>query len=231
MGNIVGIYTLKQRNKHLFLEYDGESYMVDTGSPFSSTSVMNFLSIDDYLKDQIDPRARMAIDRVLEKVPLRCDGLVGMDVFLNRNVLIDLPNERIVISYDRLTRDSVVIPVEMRIWRPLISTRVDEREIKMVVDTGAFITYLPDGFFEGEQSIGEKMDFYPYYGDFNVELYRKTIRIGDISISVDAGTLPQKLARRLSLEMGDVGILSNHLFQNYPVEFCLTSEKKINICI
>ena len=82
--------------------------------------------------------------------------------------------------------------------RPFMDIRFRGRTAVAVLDSGAAISYPPDGVARGVVGSEEYLDFYPGYGEFSTQLGRVTIETGGEEVLLGVVVLPEDLRQELS---------------------------------
>jgi len=88
---------------------------------------------------------------------------------------------------------------------------------KVFVDTGAKIHFVRQHIVNGLEAIDTEMEFYPYIGEFETEVYEIPIEIAGETHSMRTGVLPPLLETALANTGGIEGILGTEIFDKYIV--------------
>ena len=143
---------IKTVNNHIIID-DGQNILVDMGI-FSSLPMLSteFLSVN---------------------IGCRIDGLLGMDLMnkvptsirLNDGIMVFDDDERYSIQFQMYPL--FIIEYELL----AIRMSVNHKEVKMVVDTGAQISYIREEFISGLELDKTMDDFSPYNSSFKTDTY------------------------------------------------------------
>ena len=192
-------YTLDSDGGHMFVPLSEGSFLVDTGSPtsFSRTGTLSF-------RGQAETVARNALgmldaDKLSGYVGVNVDGLIGMDL-LSRHLIVFNGNEMLVDECPVPDSDFSDAGDESFMGIPVISFQIDGRTVKMFVDTGAKVSYLDAALMESFLVEETVRDFYPGFGQFNVDVSTASGEIAGYLFTARFGRLPALL--QMTLMMG-----------------------------
>ncbi len=201
------ILPLDFRAQHLFIEIDGQAWLLDTGSP-SSFSERSELNLAD--RSFAVGRSYFGLDaqQLSEMVGEHCIGLIGSDVLQAFDCLIDLPRRQMQLSVEPMQLAGRSVAIELFMGIPTIEVDVEGRSCRMFFDTGAQISYWQDEDLCRFPPTGTLSDFYPGWGSFQTETFAVPMRLADKDFTVRCGRLPGLLGQSLLLA-GTQGILGN----------------------
>ncbi len=214
------IYDIEVCNNHLIAAIDGKRVLVDTGSPLSMGSFSS-----KFFGEISTPKT--LIGAVEKMAHLRIDGILGTDLLSSCNFSIKLREKKMVVSRDKIEGSGEEIPLNYKLRTPLIPVKVQGKEIKMILDTGAFVNYFSPDMVKGLKPVGQKEDFYPLYGKFNVDLYEVPVEIGKEKLPLKGGILPLPLRALLNISTFDAAILGNEIFEYFDADFINLTGKKV----
>lgn len=182
----------------LFTDDNGARLLVDTGSPLSFSSKGNISLCGDTV---IVPTSILNVDDdyISEKVELKTDGLVGMDIIGKHGLLIDVPGGSLIFGYS--SEGMVRIPSSITMGYVCMAMKLRDYNANVILDTGAPISYVSPSVTEGLVPYGSVTDFNPFVpGDtFRTELYEFPSEFAGESLSVSAGHLPPMIQTMISL--------------------------------
>lgn len=203
---------LKYIKGHIFADFDGRDWLVDTGAPlsFGETSRITIDGVDFTLPESY---AGLDATRLSAFIDHPIQGLVGVDVLNNFDTLFDVPASTLTITAEEIVVDGERIPLEDVMGIPVIEVGIDGESWRMFFDSGARISYFQDESITTFPSTGEVTDFYPGFGQFQTDTYLVDFEIGSSQYSFQCGSLPGLLGMTLSLA-GTDGIVGNELIFN-----------------
>lgn len=209
-------YPMKLINGHLISVIGKGDWLIDTGSPasFGITS-LSLASIEHEIANGF-----MGLDAtsLSEQIGHPLNGLIGVDILNDYDIVFDVPAGEITISETRLQFEGVEIPTTDVMGIPLIRAEVAGHEMTAFFDTGAQVSYWETNVFLPEDLIGTFQDFYPGIGDFSTDLYFVLCRIGGVEFRIRGGVLPTSL--KLLLSMGGAEcIIGNEVMHDYRVGY------------
>lgn len=210
-------------NNHIVLD-DGQGLILDTGSPlsFHTSGVINICG------------RRISVPTSLPMVPndylhnnvyRGAEGLLGMDIINKYPITISLNNSFIIVGDDAHFQELPTVNVNPLVGIQLV---INGSSARMIVDTGAKLSYISHHFTAGLQPIGSERDFSPYMGEFNTEVFNcetllANLYIGDVSYTQKYGTPPPLLAMMLK-QMNVDGVIGVDLFKQFRLQL---KERKV----
>ena len=210
---------IKLVNNHIITD-DTQRMIVDTGSPqsFHSSGVISLcgevLSVET-------SNAGVKADYLSEKVGTEINGLIGMDIINRYPLLIDLRNRVIIVDDDAIYTNAAKHVELGSIAQGLmaIEMMVNNKTARMIVDTGAPLSYISKSFVGGRESEGVLSDFHPLFGDFSTDTFRCHVTPIANEQAYDQlfGILPDMLQMVLSMLSVD-GIIGIDLFKRYRIQ-------------
>ncbi len=220
MGISSEIYDIEVCSNHLIATIGGKKVLVDTGSPLSMGCFSSkfFGDID---------RPKTLINTVEKFAKIKIDGILGTDLLSTCNFSIRLKEKKMMVSRDKMEGSGEEIPLNFKFGTPLIPVKVKGKEVKMILDTGAFVHYFSPDMVKGSKSVEKKEDFYPLYGKFNVDLYEVPVEIGGKKLNLKGGILPLPLRALLNISTFDAAILGNEIFNYFDIDFINLNGKKV----
>ena len=210
-------YNVKNVNEHILID-DGQGIIIDTGSPnsFHDTGQI-FLCGDSYTV----PRSIMNVNSeyLSKEIGSKIHGLLGMDIISKYPILFELQNGFIFVDDDTQYSSafsSFILPFHM----VCIELCVNGQRVRLIVDTGAKISYIDSSVVKGHDSIGTEQDFSPLFGHFSTNLYKCNVKLlqGE-SIVLTFGTPPSLLTEFLTT-MQVQGIIGIEFFKLFRLQLC-----------
>lgn len=179
-------YKLSIEKKHpIIITDEGMRLLVDTGSPITMARPFELCG---HLMTG-GPTALVGTIRNLSG--LNVDGLIGLDILKRYHVVIDYPNGQILFSKQPIGIRGERLPMNRMLGTIGFDADINGRPCKVILDTGAQISYVNADLVEGDEPVGHDTDFYPALGSFDVELHKVALGIGDAGgMVITAGVLP-----------------------------------------
>ena len=199
---------LKIQKGHLFVEIDGDDWLLDTGAPTSFGT--NQIRIEG--RDFPVPSNYMGLtaSQLTGFVGHPTVGIIGADILNEFDILIDMKSERVSFSSEQITLDGEVLEIDEFMGIPIIMARISGAERRMFFDTGAQISYFQDDSLDTFHAIGMATDFFPGIGQFRTETYRVSTTLGNRQYDLCCGSLPHLLGMTLMLAETE-GIIGNEI--------------------
>ena len=206
-------------NNHIILD-NGQNILVDTGSPVSFHKSGN-LVLGDTRINVFSSLPMLSTEFLSEKIGCQIDGLIGMDLMNKVPTSIRL-NDGILV-YDDDASYSIQFQMSplpiMANGLLAIRMSVNHKEVKMVVDTGAQISYIREEFISGLELDKTMDDFSPYNSSFKTDTYicETDTLIGHATFPQRFGIPPKEILSILDLFQAD-GIIGIDLFRRYDLQ-------------
>ena len=181
-------------------------WLIDTGSPGSVSNTP--LHIDGEQIEVADNFMGINIDELQSMVGCEFDTLVGMDVLGGFSIQIDSANKQLHLLKQEPEVTGHRLPFRLVMGIPTVDMNITGTDCSLFFDTGAKITYLQKGLFDGQQPVREIEDFYPGFGPFTAAVYEVPADIAGEMKVIEAAALPDLLEATL-LAVGTQGILGN----------------------
>ena len=205
------IFNFEPFDGHIIAHIDENKVLVDTGSPVTIGVGKDLPSFGSPLMVESLPGCTVLY--LGDLLHYGFDVLLGCDVLGRQPFLVDWPAR--TITFGPLERpDGIVIPLDS-IGVPVIAARIDGKDVRLALDTGAKVTFLKHDLIRDAAEVGTYDDFYPTIGAFTCGSFEKTVSVGGISLDLTAGELPPSLESSLG-SIGLDGILGNDIFDHYP---------------
>lgn len=220
-------YKIELFEGHVLINVDEKKYLIDTGSQITLSKESNIKLADKIYSDVMSNFLGLNIDEIEKLLGRQIDGLIGADILSDFIVTFDLINMILVLS-DQINyegRNSFELGFVMGI--PIINCFINKKSVKLIIDTGAHLSYLNPELTNNEQPVGKKRDFHPMIGRFETDIYKLTTTINSINIDVTYGNLPEMLQTLVSLT-GASGIVGFDIFKDRSITIDYLNEK---ICL
>lgn len=174
----------------LCIDSDGDTIILDTGSP---VSLGNGSTLD---LDGVSIKTQLSIlghdwQAIEESVPFSVKALVGTDQIGSKSLCINLEKQSAIWA-EPLNSG---LPLETMAGVPVISAILNGKYGRFFFDTGASICYVTDEqSVEGCDRAGEFEDFHPMLGKFSTRLFTAPLNMDDQPIEVEVGILPDEFS-------------------------------------
>jgi hypothetical protein len=219
------MYKLKYSNGHIYVEIDGLDWLIDTGSPssFGKITSINMLGKNFELEDSF---LDLDVESLSEYVNHNVAGLLGTNILNEFNILFDIKNQIIIFSEDKIELVGEVFNIEEVMGVPVLQTQVDNKEISVMFDTGAQLSYFQKEIIDKEDSLGIVKDFYPGIGYFDTDTAMIDIKLGELNYTLKSGYLPKNMNMGL-LMTGTEGIIGNDIMLESVVGYFPNENKLV----
>jgi hypothetical protein len=204
-------YSLKMVNNHAIMCCNDGHWLIDTGSPGSFGNSKLIMCGKEYNLSQ--SYHGLTADSLSKSIYFNVNGLIGVDILNQYNILFDIPNGLISFSEDAFLIKGNRVSIESFMGIPICPISLNGTPLNFFFDTGAQISYCQFESISDFQFIEIFQDFYPGYGEFNTKLYSVKVSLGNKLFDLRCGILPPILAS--SLMMAETsGIIGNEILVN-----------------
>ena len=210
---------IKTVNNHIILD-NGQNILVDMGCPVSFHN-SGIIVLGETRINVFSSLPMVSAEFLSEKIGCQIDGLIGMDL-MNRVPTSIRLNDGIMIFDDdaRYSIQFQMYPLSRMAGGLLaITMSVNHKKVKMVVDTGAQISYIREEFLSGLALDKTMEDFSLYNSRFPTDTYicKTDTLIGSPAFSQRFGIPPKEILSILDLFQAD-GIIGIDLFRRYDLQ-------------
>lgn len=196
---------------HLAVRLDGGLWVLDTGSPFSFGRADAVRLGGDRLPVP-DEAFGLDADRLSDLVGARLEGLIGTDLLNGFDLDFDLPGGALTVGTGLPVPDGDRIPLTDLMGVPALEARSELGAHRMLLDTGAQLSYLQADGADRFPAAGPVQDFLPMFGTFETETRSVPFRVGTTDVTLRCGRLPDLMGMTLGLGGVD-GIVGAELFR------------------
>ena len=210
---------IELKNGHIVIG-DGEGVVIDTGSP-ASFHQSGCIIIGDEPISVPQSYSGVTCEYLSEQIGCEINGLIGMDIINTHCVTISLKDELLFFNDDAeyVSFEEVKHNNEGLI---IVGIMINNVYAKMIVDSGAKISYASNSIVEKGRYVCNADDFSPYFGKFDTPLYACQIdpllnTMNEVSYEFNFGIPPKELS--IVLEKNGVdGILGVDFFKRYRLQ-------------
>lgn len=209
-------YDIRLSRGHVLIDGGEELLLVDTGSPMSFHELGRIcLCGEEFRVPTSLPGA--GPDYVSDKVGERVAGLVGMDILGSIGMRIDLPGGKL--TFHPSTEGMTSVPSGVSgLGYAFVDMTVAGRQARVILDTGAPVSYISPSFTKGLVPVDHVTDFNPMVpGDtFETDIFELPASFAGHDFPMRAGHLPGMFSGMLSM-IGVDGVVGMEIFGRMPV--------------
>lgn len=177
---------LTTSNGHFIVTIDDKNYILDTGSPvsYSFTEKTTFVPFGDKHLIFLPFPLKGVKEEIEELVNMPIHGIIGLDT-MKELKRMEISKEG---GYVKFGGDSVSdstgysIPFEENNGVLTIGIKVNGKNTRVILDTGARIDYMDPSLLDTSNAISHERDYNPILGNFEVDGYKNTYVIDDQEI-------------------------------------------------
>ena len=127
-------FPLQLRDGHLFIELNGELWLLDTGAPnsFGTNSKLSLAGIQFELGSNY---LGLTAATLFGFVGVQCVGLLGADVLGRFDIIFDVPNNTVSFSTEELSFPGQPVPLSEFMGIPILTAQIRGRDFRMFFDT------------------------------------------------------------------------------------------------
>ena len=210
---------IKTVNNHIILD-NGQNILVDMGSPVSFHN-SGVIALGETQINVPSSFPMVSAEFLSEKIGCQIDGLLGMDLMSKVPTSIRLNDGILVYDDDAIYSTRFQMYQLSLLANGLLAIRmsVNHKEVRMVVDTGAQISYIREEFLSGLALDKTMEDFSLYNSRFPTDTYicETDTLIGHPAFSQRFGIPPKEILSILDLFQAD-GIIGIDLFRRYDLQ-------------
>lgn len=210
-------FPLHLRDGHLFLELEGNLWLVDTGSPTSFGAVHELAIAGEHFTVEPD-QLGLTPETLSGFTGVPCTGLLGADVLSRFDHVLDTARGVLTIATDELQLAGHELALDEFMGIPIVDARVDGHDHRMFFDTGAQLSYFQDDALTTFPFAGTVEDFYPGAGRFETAAYDVPVSLADVDFTLRCGALPGLLGMTLMMA-GTSGIVGNAIVADRKVGY------------
>lgn len=201
---------------HIMVHLDDGTALIDTGSPFSfSTIPVVFAGIRYNLPQHFPGNISPAMLSSL--LGFRIDCCIGTDILTQAAIRIRWHEQCIDIG-DDLPDGEVKLPLQTLHGCPAFPVSIGDTQTNALLDTGANLSYVDPILVEGLQPIGHKEDVHPMSGSFITPIYPLDTSVATGVVTLQYGVLPDILRQPLQLFLQEIDgrvLIGTELFRHF----------------
>jgi len=165
------IYSVESTGSTEIHKYDARNYiLIDTGAPKTIHAYEDlFFCEKDY--SCYTNYNGITVEKLSEVLGMKITTLLGVDILSNYIVMLDYKSN-VVKFYGRdIEFEGKEYNLSSINGIPIIELEIEQQPIKLFLDTGAKISYLPKEYTSNFKSVGIESDFHPNFGIFQTECF------------------------------------------------------------
>ena len=200
------VLPLQKSDGHFIITAGGENYIIDTGASVSCSCYGQTEIVIGDRKFRVYPLPFERVgEKISELVHMPIAGLIGLDIMEELGSM-EISEEEGCVRFGVETAPASgdhSFPFEMTTgFRVLLSgLKVNGRDIKVILDTGARIDYMDPAILDTSVAVSHERDYNPIIGFFEVDGYKATYAIGDREIETVSYAATEQL-REYVAQMG-----------------------------
>ena len=210
---------LKKSEGHFIITAGGENYIIDTGASVSCSCYGQTEVVIGDRKFRVYPLPFERVgEKISELVHMPIAGLIGLDIMEELGSM-EISEEEGCVRFGAETAPASgdhSFPFEMTTgFRVLLAgLKVNGRDIKVILDTGARIDYMDPAILDTSVAVSHERDYNPIIGFFEVDGYKATYSVGDREIETVSYAATEQLREYVAqLGMHDIsGVVGLNAF-------------------
>ncbi len=210
---------LKKSEGHFIITAGGENYIIDTGTSVSCSCYGQTEVVIGDRKFRVYPLPFERVgEKISELVHMPIAGLIGLDIMEELGSM-EISEEEGYVKFGAETAPASgdhSFPFEMTTgFRVLLAClKVNGRDIKVILDTGARIDYMDPAILDTSVAVSHERDYNPIIGFFEVDGYKATYSVGDREIETVSYAATEQLREYVAqLGMHDIsGVVGLNAF-------------------
>jgi hypothetical protein len=213
-------YHYQQVRGHLILDVEGQPCLFDTGTPFSLGDESIRLGHSEF--ELHDNYLGVTTADISEQLGCTIEAVLGADVTQALNITIN-PQLRTIGFCKAPSEGAILIPMRQFMGIPILTISIEGQLLRVLLDTGAQLSYLPREVLQLHQAAGNRVDVYPLLGSFHTDVYNLPLTLGGQSLMLEFGEPPEQL--RVMLEVANVdGILGADFLDHFTTSISVRDQ-------
>ena len=177
---------LTTSNGHFIVTVDNKNFILDTGSPvsYSFTDKPTFVLFGDKHLTFLPFPIKGAAKEIEELVNMPISGIIGLST-MKELKRMEISKEEGYVMFggeDISKEEGYSIPFEENNGVLTIGIKVNGKDTRVILDSGARIDYMDPSLLDTSNAINHERDYNPILGHFEVDGYKTTYGIGDQEI-------------------------------------------------
>ena len=210
---------LKKSEGHFIITAGGENYIIDTGASVSCSCYGQTEVVIGDRKFRVYPLPFERVgEKISELVHMPIAGLIGLDIMEELGSM-EISEEEGCVRFGAETAPasgdhSFHFEVTTGFRVLLVGLKVNGRDIKVILDTGARIDYMDPAILDTSVAVSHERDYNPIIGFFEVDGYKATYSVGDRVIETVSYAATEQLREYVAqLGMHDIsGVVGLNAF-------------------
>ena len=219
MGQIQTFHLLDNVKGHIVFNKDGHLVFVDTGAnvSFGRQAEWEFMGKILHLPPGFP---KISPDYLSQTIGVPIDFLLGMDVL--KDFYFQINNRDMTITFSEMPLPAGNLKIDFEVLHgclPYASIMMNGALRKVHIDTGAKIHFLRKQALEGLEPIDKEMDFHPFFGDFETDVYEIPVEVAGEKHIMRCGVFTPVLEAYLDKAGSFEGDLGTELYNKYIATF------------
>lgn len=214
-------YSIGISESHVIAIINNKRVLISTGAPVSIGDMPEIMILGQVYKLE-NKYLGLDIKQISDHLRTDINALLGMDVLSKFIFYVSHGIEAMIcsdffINFKETMRE---LPISIDSGQLMIDVKIGGVPMKMILDTGAKLSFLNYSLLEGQKSFGKKEAFFPGAGVFSTDVYNMPIELKEKVMDIPVGKLPDTMMTDLALRQC-YGILGADIFKYFSIQFCL----------
>lgn len=214
-------YSIGIFENHVIAIMNNKRMLISTGTPVSIGDIPEIMILGQAHKLE-NKYLGLDIKRISEHLRTDINALLGLDVLTKFIFYVSHGIEAMICSdfFINFKEPMRELPINIAAGQLILDVKIGGVPMKMILDTGAKLSFLNSSLLEGQKSFGKKETFYPGAGVFSTEVYNMPIELKGKVMDIPVGKLPDNRMTDLALTQCH-GLLGADVFKYFSIQFCL----------
>ncbi len=214
-------YSIGISESHVISIINGKRVLISTGAPISIGDMPEIMILGQAHKLE-NKYLGLDIKQISEHLRTDINALLGMDALSKFIFYISHGIEAMIcsdffINFKETMRE---LPINIISGQLMLDVKIGGVSMKMILDTGAKLSFLNSSLLAGQKRFGKKEAFYPGAGVFSTEVYNMPLELKGKVMDIPVGKLPDNMMTDLALRQC-YGLLGAEVFKHFSIQFCL----------
>ncbi len=209
-------YDYELIKNHIIVCQDDETWLIDTGAPktLSTKNTISYAGVEYPTSPDFN---RVHPGQLTPHVGVEITTLVGMDLLSKFPIEFNPISNTMDVGAEPFPEASFSLPMDDYLTIPIINVGYEGKDIRVIFDTGAQISYLDGNLTHDYEDLEVFTDFFPTLGTFETQTRRVPFSLNGTSVDLLVGENPNFL-QPLFLLSDTVGILGTELLKTLIIQ-------------
>jgi hypothetical protein len=211
--------------KHLVIYDKGNTIVVDTGNPLTIHTANTLYFMDKQYQVTTNMMGN-SIDTLKAMAKVEFTTLLGLDILAEYKIILDYQENQITFcTHDEVMPEGNNYPIECGMGAITIPITARGKNLNMILDTGATLSYVDSNVTYGMESKETMTDFSPLIGGkFSTKVYEIESSFYGEKFNCRYGNLPYLIANMVNT-LGANGVIGYDFLSKFKMVLDIRNRK------